>query len=144
VKRRLFNLAAAVSLLLCVATAGLWVRALNGSNDYIEWQSRSFQQIPTTESFEKWDRTQWIPDAIFVFGRQPFFGYPRNSFSVHFYYWAVLPATATLPAIAAWQHIRRRRTLAARRCAICGYDLRATPRRCPECGTVPSRGRVTS
>jgi hypothetical protein len=61
--------------------------------------------------------------------------------------WLAIAASAVLPilsipwTIAAMR--RRRRTAALRRgvCASCGYDLRATPERCPECGAMPAGQR---
>jgi hypothetical protein len=49
-------------------------------------------------------------------------------------YWLITPVVAVLPGVAAWRWGRRRRRLAGGRCATCGYDLRATPDTCPECG----------
>jgi hypothetical protein len=54
-------------------------------------------------------------------------------------YWFVIVAFGFLPSI--WIISISRNLLRTKRlpghCLVCGYDLRATPDRCPECGTTP-------
>lgn len=59
-------------------------------------------------------------------------------------YWLLIVITLPLPAIwlIAWR--RRARIGIPRRCRKCGYDLRATPDRCPECGADATPSGVES
>ena len=52
-------------------------------------------------------------------------------------YWFVLVIVAALPAARSMPGRPHRRRDG--RCLNCGYDLRATPERCPECGTIAAR-----
>lgn len=56
-------------------------------------------------------------------------------------YWSLLALTALLPTALLIARARRRRLTRRRErglCARCGYDLRASPGRCPECGEPPA------
>jgi hypothetical protein len=50
-------------------------------------------------------------------------------------YWSVMFVLLLAPALVLLKGARRRGLRAAGCCPACGYDLRATPERCPECGT---------
>ena len=66
-------------------------------------------------------------------------GYPYWSISIPLLY-CLLPCVP-LPVIYAALGLRRRRRILRGLCPVCGYDLRATPGRCPECGAVPEQAK---
>jgi hypothetical protein len=76
-----------------------------------EYRSAEYQPTQAAESLREWTVPYWFLVLIL----------------------AVPPAIAVTTALRARQ--RRRHGL----CPACGYDLRATPDRCPECGVAPSK-----
>ncbi len=71
---------------------------------------------------------------------------PFHSWVFRAAYWELAVAFGVPPLL--WIVVRGRRwrrraaAVAACHCAECGYDLRATPERCPECGTIPAKAKA--
>jgi hypothetical protein len=56
-------------------------------------------------------------------------------------FWFPATTLALLPAAEFLRMLHTRRRRAQGLCPTCGYDLRATPDRCPECGKIPMTGQ---
>jgi hypothetical protein len=128
-RRRLFTICSALSLLLCVSSATVWPLGL--VRDLRIWRTES----PWTE----WGIHNGAleHDAVAVSERDTrAFIYTRLFFLP---FWLLFIASSVLPVLWIWDTDRRGRVKRRARlglCLACGYDLRATPDRCPECGAA--------
>jgi hypothetical protein len=75
-------------------------------------------------------------DWVFYTGSQPFSSARR---AIAIPWWFIGGLTLSLPIVWAMRrrHAARMACVGQVTCSRCGYDLRATPQRCPECGNVP-------
>jgi hypothetical protein len=74
-----------------------------------------------------WKPWEYVPES---------WGGTDGAWSLRVQLWFVVILMAILPV--AWRigFLRRRKRRKQGLCAACGYDLRATPERCPECGEL--------
>lgn len=153
--RRLFHSLCAMSLSLCIFTIALWVRSYSIRED-VSWQSAKrltrFKCSAGEFLIESGPQTSLSPhvfrwafpanDMAAVFSEAVGTGYllgfgfgrtgdsARMDTDVIFPLWFVA-LLLILPLFLAWRDYRKR----IGRCKKCGYDLRASKDRCPECGT---------
>jgi hypothetical protein len=155
--RWLFNLAAGVSLAAFVASAVLWgmVPCTPAALGIRDWQPTFMR----AQSWHAWSSGYGLrvdialPSSIQIprssemilnfcgFWYQQFDPGPGRPWMVIVVpAWFIMLMTALLPGrwlalyLGPWRR-QRRRMIGA--CVRCGYDLRATPHRCPECGAIP-------
>jgi hypothetical protein len=181
--RWVFNTCTALSLLLCVVTAGLWMLSYWRSLE-LQWTRRTtwsivdvyavngglvilIKRVPPARQpyFSNYSRGPGItyetqapfdPYSEPLPLRRPYTDsrlagvrYFRGEDGEGIYYrGVVLPfsgLTAIIGGMAALALVRgrhiwmRQYRRTNRLCSVCGYDLRATPDRCPECGAVPAK-----
>jgi hypothetical protein len=55
--------------------------------------------------------------------------------------WPLVLVSSVLPAAWLVRRVRKARLRDRGLCSKCAYDLRATPDRCPECGTIPTKAK---
>ena len=161
----LLNALTALSLILLAAILVLWVRGYftyevigfrgHGKQAWIESSSGSLATFAISSSEPLHENLSWywhiagvpepIPEPIQLSWGRFGFGvvskrlgtrHVRATFAPA---WSVAVVTAVLPVVRIICRWDRKRRLKPGHCRHCGYDLRATPDRCPECGTIPAK-----
>jgi hypothetical protein len=161
-RRRLFTILSAMSMVSCVAMLALWGRSYFRS-DFCTAPNGGYYRLSSNRGEIQISYWAGAPPILkfvyFEIGQPPHKNQQHLlSFSAHRYEWSMLrddalddspppivtdiifphwsasALLAILPAI--WW--RRRNQHQPGTCRSCGYDLRATPNRCPECGRVPT------
>jgi hypothetical protein len=187
-RRRLFASISALSLILCLATVGLWVRSywigdywshwrilsdrveesnslMSGkgvfgidctrsanrgtlTSENLRWTHDSHNR-PVASDLARYARTwrhtvSFKPDValhtflghgVLTVDSATLPDFRIRAFTVPF--WSVTCLFALAPAwwvVGPWRRQSKRRKLGL--CLNCGYDLRASPQRCPECGST--------
>jgi hypothetical protein len=169
VKRRLVNVLAVVSMVICTVAAALWTRShwyFDGADYYSSWHTpRRYTfslysgdgvlcieagRLPPARINQQAPRPGWEYDSALlddpmgpnwqaIVRADAHFAYGIRSgpgaAKVYLPYYFICALTAIVPLYyvkhRGWRHISNDQ------CRHCGYDLRATPDRCPECGTIP-------
>jgi hypothetical protein len=113
---------------------------------YLRWDGRPLYVIspPWLEFRPLVAGSEKYRYSFLGFGYRPYEADPvKASFGwsgIRLPYW--LPVGVAAAFVVIW--IRRRfRRFGPGQCRKCGYDLRATPERCPECGTVSNTPQVS-
>jgi len=156
-KKRAFDAMSLLSFAILTLLFGLWChskiiapfhlnifeRSDKSSNAFISggeffYLGRSNRNVHLQTGME-------IRDAHFLWFHYFYANWPDGRYEWQ-YRFSIFPLClpfAVMPSIWAirWVYLRRKRNKWRRnRCTKCGYDLRASPDRCPECGTIPSLG----
>jgi hypothetical protein len=159
VTRRLFNFVTAVSLLLCVAVAALWIVSYRGEPLRAERATSQGEWVEIVNhagAFKLFSGSTWprLGDARwgetyaeeYIIARRHGTLWARwNSElgmsgteyveAIEIRHWPIVLTAALLPAIRLAGIARRGRRVSRGRCQLCGYDLTGNVSGvCPECG----------